>query len=1134
VLPEPYAFLDLLVRPPGNLIYFVLIMVISQASLFMAMGERWRLPSDPTARRYSLATTGLVIIWFVVMVGALIALLTNQSAVAILPPLERAATSLSIVLLTWAFLSPESTGRSTLINSSVLLLMVAIVIGYLLTGVDWGGVAQQLEFNSTPYAVTWAAIPFALSILSIFALIAYFRRIPDAPLKLIFFTLLAIGFGVTMFRLAQGFAAGHDPGPARLAFLAALPLLPAILYRSTLARMQHEISTKARQVTAAPAPAIAPAPVTPIERPLVTPPPTSISPMQRDSIQLLRTLGLIMEEATPTSIPERIVKSALESLKAEAGALFTLQDANYADIVAGYDRVAEKPLSGLALNLDSQPTLVNTVERRLQRPLFPDRNADELRDIYNRLDIEQVGPAYLQPLVSGKEMAGVLMIALPYSKRELQEQERELLKGIGVIAGNLLALSMAAKDARYKAEERAIQAMVQGVPVDEVSDNALIAMRQEMQATLQLLREQNTELTRQIAQMQLDLDRERSRVAQELGETDEGMSVSQRLIAMNDEQGELRIERDRLLARLQAAETALAGATVRDNEGALKTLIESLQREKEDLSFQRDSLQAQLQELRPGEPFVHTPLMAQQYLDRLTEERTRLLTERDQFSTRLADIEQQLKAAGVEATAGGLSRLIASLTEQRAVLQTKVDSFELERNALLRERANVEDSIRREKERETRVSALQNEIKNLMSDREALSVERDQLRNERSELLALKETMKQQRARLLAEASGYQIELAESHQEQARLHNRLQQIEADRSELASQRDLLLAEKQALETQRDQLEATYQGNRERLQEISEEGVHSLTRMIDDLSQSRSTLEQELQDARSALALTQNQIDALSVRLDANNKVPEEVTSQTTVNTDNFLRMIQDLRTPTTSIMGYVDLLLDESAGILGEMQRKFLQRVAANVSRLEVMLEDLTHITALETDQYNLVIQPVDVVGLLEDAITSATYQFREKGLSVHLNLDDNVPTIQADRDAIGQIINQLLSNAYQASPAGTQIFISAHRQEVKLSQNANLASPTDCLLISVEDRGSGVLPEELSRVFKRKYRAENPEIKGLGDSGVGLSIARTLAEAHGGGLWVETRPEQGSIFYFALPISSKAPKSTRLEAAEQS
>ena len=90
---------------------------------------------------------------------------------------------------------------------------------------------------------------------------------------------------------------------------------------------------------------------------------------------------------------------------------------------------------------------------------------------------------------------------------------------------------------------------------------------------------------------------------------------------------------------------------------------------------------------------------------------------------------------------------------------------------------------------------------------------------------------------------------------------------------------------------------------------------------------------------------------------------------------------------------------------------------------------------------------------------------------------------------------------------------------MKLSTNGNLASPTDCVLVSVEDRGGGIPPEELARVFARKYKAQNPVINGLGDNGVALSIAKMLIEAHGGGLWVETRPNVGSIFYFVLPIT---------------
>jgi signal transduction histidine kinase len=166
-------------------------------------------------------------------------------------------------------------------------------------------------------------------------------------------------------------------------------------------------------------------------------------------------------------------------------------------------------------------------------------------------------------------------------------------------------------------------------------------------------------------------------------------------------------------------------------------------------------------------------------------------------------------------------------------------------------------------------------------------------------------------------------------------------------------------------------------------------------------------------------------------------------------------------------------------------------------------------------------EPVDVIGLVEDAISNSTYQFREKGLTVHLNLDNNVPKIRVDRDAVGEVLQQLLMNAYLASPPNSPVSVTAHRQPVQLSENTNLTSPLDCLLISVEDRGGGISNEEISRVFARKYKAENPLVQGLGDTGVGLSIAKTLAERHGGGLWLESREGIGSIFHFALPIETR-------------
>ena len=243
------------------------------------------------------------------------------------------------------------------------------------------------------------------------------------------------------------------------------------------------------------------------------------------------------------------------------------------------------------------------------------------------------------------------------------------------------------------------------------------------------------------------------------------------------------------------------------------------------------------------------------------------------------------------------------------------------------------------------------------------------------------------------------------------------------------------------------------------------------MIEELSAQRSELERQLNEAQNALDCR---------RRPPRNAAKARGVSQPQViyrpdNPELILGMVQELRTPMTSIVGYVDLMLNELAGILGEMQRKFLQRVSANITRLASMLEDLTRITFLDAGRFTLMPEPVDVVGLIEDAITSASNQLREKGLTVHLNLDDDIPPVRADRDAISQIVGQLLTNAYLASPPGSAIYVTAHRQPPK-----NGKYPGEMMFVSIEDRGGGIAPEDQARVFARKYKAENPLIQGLG------------------------------------------------------
>ncbi|MBC7226591.1 MAG: PAS domain-containing protein [Thermoflexales bacterium] len=224
------------------------------------------------------------------------------------------------------------------------------------------------------------------------------------------------------------------------------------------------------------------------------------------------------------------------------------------------------------------------------------------------------------------------------------------------------------------------------------------------------------------------------------------------------------------------------------------------------------------------------------------------------------------------------------------------------------------------------------------------------------------------------------------------------------------------------------------------------------------------------------------------------------------------LANELRTPMTSIVGYTDLLLGESVGILGEMQRKFLQRVKANIERLSSLINDLIEITALDTGRIELVPEPVDLINVIEEAIMGLSARFRERDLTVRLDMALELPPIRADRDALYQIMLHLLSNACQCSRSGTEIVVTGHLEEAEREL-------PQYLHVSVRDTGGGIAPEDRPRVFQRFYRADKPLIPGLGETGVGMAIAKALVEAHGGRIWVESEMGVGSTFHFILPVT---------------
>jgi signal transduction histidine kinase len=350
------------------------------------------------------------------------------------------------------------------------------------------------------------------------------------------------------------------------------------------------------------------------------------------------------------------------------------------------------------------------------------------------------------------------------------------------------------------------------------------------------------------------------------------------------------------------------------------------------------------------------------------------------------------------------------------------------------------------------------------------------------------------------------------------LENSLRQQEAEATQRRTTLEALLQQSQT-EAQKTAVkltalaalqEAQHGTEREQIQHLQDERAQLLRQTQDYQTELSSLIQMQ---AALELQLKQAQQD-MSVLQDQSKRTPSAATAANSGNGHNdqqpevVASIAQELRTPMTSIAGYTDLLLSESVGILGAMQRQFLQRVKANVARMEGMLSDLVQITTIDTGQIKLDTAPSDVPELIKDVVMSTSTLFREREQSIRLELADNLPKLHTDRESLQQILQHLLSNAALCSPNDAEVVI---RAQVPVEMS-------DYMLFSVTDQGGGIAPDDRQRAFHRMYRADHPLVQGLGETGVGLSIAKALVEAQGGRIWVDSEMGRGSTFTFILPL----------------
>ena len=274
--------------------------------------------------------------------------------------------------------------------------------------------------------------------------------------------------------------------------------------------------------------------------------------------------------------------------------------------------------------------------------------------------------------------------------------------------------------------------------------------------------------------------------------------------------------------------------------------------------------------------------------------------------------------------------------------------------------------------------------------------------------------------------------------------------------------------------------------------------AFNQMAGQLRELYDDLERRVDDRTRDLTAALEQNAALLRQLEEKGRALETVSRH---KSEFLATMSHELRTPLNAIIGFSEVLRERMFGELNERQAEYLDDIHASGRHLLALIADVLDLSKVEAGRIELELDDVDVRDCLEMGLMMVGERARRGGVRLECEVEASVGPVRADARRLRQVVFNLLANAVRFTPQGGVVRAVARREE-------------DDLLIAVSDTGPGIAPGEQELIFETYRQGDAGDDEG---TGLGLPLSRALVELHGGRLWVESRPGEGSTFVLALP-----------------